>query len=144
MPCWKEETEKKKADLLNDFEAFFFLDVSGAGDRIYWNYSAVKLYNVVTEGQGAWKRALDPRMSARFVSERSGTQFSSSSSCSRNLLLSRPSDWSKNTTTSTSFPHRARAVWFGGRQFLKCAGSEAKTRAYSRRRTPIWRSLLIY
>ena len=31
----------------------FFLDVSGAGDRIYWNHPAVNLDNVVTGGQGA-------------------------------------------------------------------------------------------
>ena len=85
----KGRDRKKEGRFTKWFWSLFFLDVSGAGDRIYWNrslwppdwnYSAVKLYNVVTEGQGAWKRALDPRMSARFASERSGTQFSSSSS----------------------------------------------------------------
>ena len=32
--------------------------------------------------------------------------------------------------------------WFGGRKFSKCACSELKTRARSRPRTPIWRSLI--
>ena len=117
----KGRDRKKEGRFTKCFWSLFFSDVSGAEDRIYWNYSAVNLDNVVTEGLGAWKRVSFRSENECEVCPR---EFSSSSSFSRNLLLSRPSDWSKRTTTSASFPYRARAVSFRGRQFLKCAGSE--------------------
>ena len=52
----KGRDKKKEGRFTKCFWSLFFLDVSGAGDRIYWNYSAVNLDNLVTEGLGAWKR----------------------------------------------------------------------------------------